>query len=78
MGGDIKMQLLDTLNERLDDDCNFYIRLSKPEFIRYNKYKLTTDGKCVHITINIATFPKKRINALEEIKNYLQSEIALI
>ena len=75
---DLKSQLLKTLNERLDDECNFYIRLSKLDLIYQDRYRLTTDGKCLHITINIAIYPKKRENALQEIKNYLQSETPII
>ena len=75
---DLKSQLLKTLNERLDDECNFYIRLNKPDLIHHNKYTLTSDGKCVHITINIVAFPKRRETAFQEIKNYLQSETPII
>ncbi|MFX1340959.1 MAG: hypothetical protein ACFFDK_20280, partial [Promethearchaeota archaeon] len=64
--------------ERLDDECNLYIRLSKPDLIHRDKFSLTTDGKCLHITINIATYPKRRESALQEIKNYLQSETSII
>jgi RNA binding exosome subunit len=70
-----KNQLLNTLEERMDDESNFYIRLSKPSLINYDTYELTSDGICLHITIHVATFPRRRENALQEIKTYLTSEI---
>ncbi|MCF8013968.1 hypothetical protein K9K83_06380, partial [Candidatus Woesearchaeota archaeon] len=52
---------------RLDEDLNFYIRLDKQK-LQKGTYKLTNSGKCYHIKINIAAFPKKTENAWKTIK----------
>jgi RNA binding exosome subunit len=74
LSNELKLQLLNTLEERMDEECNFYIRLSKPELIYHDRYALTTDGICLHIRIHVATYPKRRENALQEMRNYLTSE----
>lgn len=71
LNNELRLQLLNTLEERMDEACNFYIRLSKPELIYHDRYALTSDGICLHIKIHIATYPRRRENALIEMKNYL-------
>jgi RNA binding exosome subunit len=73
LSDDLKLQLLNTLEERMDEECNFYIRLSKLELIYNDRYALTADGICLHIKIHVATYPKRRENALIEMRNYLSS-----
>jgi len=73
LSNDLKLQLLNTLEERMDEECNFYIRLNKQELIYHDRYALTTDGICLHIRIHVATYPKRRENALLEMSNYLSS-----
>ena len=74
LSNDLKRQLLSTLEERMDNECNFFIRLSKPDLIYHDRYELTTDGICLHIRIHVATYPKRRENALKEMKIYLTSD----
>lgn len=52
---------------RLDENLDFYIRLSKP-LILENLFELTETGDCYHIKINIAAFPKNKEIAKEKIK----------
>jgi RNA binding exosome subunit len=47
----------------MDEECDFYIQLGKPSFIYHDQYELITDGICLHITIHILTFPKRKENA---------------
>ncbi|MFP4568297.1 MAG: RNA-binding domain-containing protein [Candidatus Woesearchaeota archaeon] len=54
-------------DNRLDDNLDFFIRLSKP-LILENSFELTDGGDCFHIKINIAAFPKKKVVAKEKIK----------
>lgn len=75
-------QVLKTLNEeltdqdkerlisqenRLDENLDFYLRLSKPLIIK-NSFELTDSGDCYHIKINIASFPKNKETAQQKIK----------
>jgi RNA binding exosome subunit len=52
---------------RLDENLDFYIRLSKP-LILENLFELTETGDCYHIKINIAAFPKNKETAKDKIK----------
>lgn len=55
--------LLFSQENRLDDECQFFIRLDKDALLD-GKLLLTDSGHCVHIRITIAAFPKKRDAAL--------------
>ncbi len=46
-------------DNRLDDECCFYLRLDKQRLLE-GKYSLTDSGECYHIKMCIAAFPKKR------------------
>jgi len=52
---------------RLDDDCNFFIRLDKSKLLN-NEYWITDSGDCYHIRISIAAFPKKKERARQVIE----------
>ncbi len=52
---------------RLDDECNFFIRLDKKKLLN-NEYWITESGECYHIRINIAAFPKKKEKAEEVVR----------
>ena len=58
---------LRTQENRLDENLDFYMRLSKPLIIE-NIFELTDSGDCYHIKINIAAFPKNKETAKEKIK----------
>ena len=65
--GDEKKTLLEQLDSRLDNDLNFFIRLSK-EMLLKDKFVVTDSGNCYHIRINIASFPKKKEKVIEVLK----------
>jgi RNA binding exosome subunit len=46
-------------DNRIDDDCNFYMRLDKPKLLE-GIYWLTDEGNCFHFRFCVAAFPKKR------------------
>nr|MCK4929763.1 hypothetical protein [Nanoarchaeota archaeon] len=47
---------------RLDDECNLFIRLDKNKLLN-NEFWITDSGECYHIRISIAAFPKKKEKA---------------
>lgn len=59
---------------RLDENDDFFIRLDKNELLE-GKYKITNSGNCFHIKMNIASFPKKRENALKVIDEIFSKNI---
>lgn len=52
---------------RLDDECNFFIRLDKEKLMK-GEFWITDSGNCYHIRISIAAFPKKRERAKEVVE----------
>ena len=66
-----KDQLLSQSESRLDKNLDFFIRFDKNSLINDKKLELTDSGKCFHLKISIAAFPKKREVALNVIKELL-------
>ena len=52
--------------DRIDDDCNLFIRLDKETL------KLTQSGKCIHFKIKLACYPSKKENAIKLTKQIFQ------
>ena len=63
-----KGQLLQQAESRLDAELNFFIRFDKDSWIKDRKLFLTDSGKCFHLKISIAAFPRKREVALNAVK----------
>ena len=63
-----KNLILSQLESRLDDDLDFFLRFDKDEYLKNNKLILTDSGKCFHIEISVAAFPKKREIGLEIVR----------
>ncbi len=49
-------------DNRIDDEGNFFFRLSKPKLLK-GRYELTDGGDCFHFKIQIAAYPKNKENA---------------
>ena len=64
-----KNQILQQIESRLDDNLDFFIRFDKDAWINEKKLILTDSGKCFHLKISIAAFPKKREVALNMIED---------
>ena len=65
--------LLHQIESRLDNELDFFIRIDKEELIKNNAWMVTDSGKCYHIRISIAAFPKKREVAKEVVKKMLSA-----
>ena len=63
-----KEQMLREAESRLDENQDFFIRFDKELWINNKKLELTDSGKCFHLKISIAAFPKKREIALNVVK----------
>ena len=63
-----KGQLIQQAESRLDNEMNFFIRFDKDSWINDRKLYLTDSGKCFHLKMSIASFPKKREVALKVVK----------
>lgn len=60
--------ILEHAESRLDKNMDFFLRFDKDLWVKEKKLALTDSGKCFHIRISVAAFPKKRGIALNIIK----------
>ncbi|HLC60823.1 MAG TPA: RNA-binding domain-containing protein [Candidatus Nanoarchaeia archaeon] len=67
-----KELILTQIESRLDENLDFFMRFDKDEWINSNKLKLTDSGKCFHLKINVAAFPRKREIGLKIIRELFQ------
>ena len=65
--GNEKATLLEQIDSRLDDSLNFFIRLDKDMMLK-DRFVLTDSGRCYHVRISVASFPKSREKGLAVLK----------
>ena len=53
--------------DRLDEECNFFIRLDKEKLMNGECW-ITDSGDCYHIKISVAAFPKKKERAKQVVE----------
>lgn len=63
-----KEVILRQLENRIDEECMFYLRFSKKKLLDENVLWITDQGNCFHIKMNIAAFPKRKEIASEIIR----------
>lgn len=61
--------ILGQSESRLDANLDFFLRFDKEEWLNERKLVLTDSGKCFHLKISMAAFPKKREIALNLVSN---------
>ena len=59
------ISILKQIESRLDEELNFFLRLDKEKWVNEKEMKLTDSGKCFHIKISVAAFPKNMDIAIE-------------
>ena len=72
LGDEEKNKLSRQLETSLDDELNFFMRFEKDEWVENRKLKLTDSGRCFHIKISLAAFPKNRKSAAAIIRKLLE------
>ena len=68
-----KEALVQQLESRLDENLDFFIRFDKEEWLKNGKLELTDSGKCFHLKMSVAAFPRNREIALRLVKELLES-----
>lgn len=63
-------EILASLDKRMDDDCNLYLRLDKQEAYLGN-LKLTTNDDAIAVRAKVESYPKKRENAMKSATEFL-------
>lgn len=69
LGESQRQQILIQAESRLDKNLDFFLRFDKDSWIKEKKLVLTDSGKCFHLKISIAAFPKKSEVALNVIRD---------
>lgn len=72
LGPDIINYLLESLDERVDDDCTFYLRLDKQSAV-LGEYRVAHHGDVISITAKIVSHPAKKAVAVENMRKFLLS-----
>lgn len=67
--------ILEQAESRLDKNLDFFLRFDKESWINGKKLLLTDSGRCFHVKISIAAFPKKREVALNIAKNLFSGRL---
>ena len=67
-----KEALVQQLESRLDENLDFFIRFDKEEWLKNGKLELTDSGKCFHLKMSVAAFPRNREIALRLVKELLE------
>ncbi|MCB9358676.1 hypothetical protein H6503_01975 [Candidatus Woesearchaeota archaeon] len=68
------MMLLEQLPTRVDDDGNFFFRLSKSRILQEKpEYMIVDDGDCYHFKCHVASFPQSKENSIKIVQEYLSS-----
>jgi len=59
---------------RLDAEFDFFMRFEKDAWIKDRELLLTDTGNCYHIKLSLATFPKKKENALQLVERIFRQK----
>lgn len=70
LGEDMLTRILDELDERVDDDCTFYLRLDKQKAV-LGEYMAGRRGDVISITAKIVSHPAKKDIAVENLRKFL-------
>jgi len=63
-------ELLDTLERRIDERCNFYFRLDKEKAFN-EKLEVTKGDNSVKVRARVESYPSKRETAVKKMQEYL-------
>ena len=67
-------EILASLEKRMDDDCNLYLRLDKQEAY-LGTLKMTTSDDAIAIRAKVESYPKKRESAMKSATEFLETLI---
>ena len=64
-----KNQISHQIESRLDKNLDFFLKFDKDSWVNEKRLILTESGKCFHLRISVAAFPKKREIVLNVVKD---------
>jgi RNA binding exosome subunit len=72
LSADALEEIIASLDKRMDDDCNLYLRLDKQEAY-LGIMKLTSSDDAIAIRAKVESYPKKRETAMKSATEFLES-----
>ena len=72
LGKDIANQILEGLEDRIDDDCVFYVRFDKQKAV-CGEYEIAHGGDVISLTAKIMSHPARKEVAVKVFRDYLQN-----
>lgn len=69
IGADVLGEIRDELEDRIDDDCVFYMRLDKQKAVN-GEYAVSHTGDVISITAKVVAHPAKKEIAVENAKEF--------
>jgi hypothetical protein len=67
-----KKFLKESVETRVDDNGDFFMRFDADLFINKRKLKLVDHGDCLHLKCKVAAYPQNKDNAIKIIKELLE------
>lgn len=64
--------ILDTLKDRIDDDCNFHLRLDKQDAF-LGELRVVRGEDVISVRGKVESYPKRRESAIQGMKKFLDS-----
>lgn len=68
---EVIQQLLQDLERRIDERCNFFFRIDKGKAFEED-LALITGGNSIRVRARVESYPSKRETAIEKMKEYLK------
>jgi hypothetical protein len=67
-------EIIGSLEKRMDEDCNLYLRLDKQEAFLGN-LKMTTSDDAIAVRAKVESYPKRLENAMKSVTEFLESVV---
>ena len=74
LGKDVIEGILNALEDRIDEDCTFYLRLDKQAAVS-ERYEIAHHGDVVSITCKIASHPARKEIAANNMRTFLSDAL---
>ena len=71
LGNDVLSGILDGLEDRIDDDDTFYVRLDKQKAVQ-GTYEISHSGDVISITGKVAAHPARKEIAVKVMREFIQ------
>jgi RNA binding exosome subunit len=77
LGKDIVTSVIDDIDNRMDDDCTFYMRIDKQSAVS-GVYEIAHHGDVVSVTCKVASHPARKEIAAKNMRRFLENVLGSI